>query len=277
MREGFENHQHPSIQYVEDSGSTAMRRHFHNAHQMLFIVDGQVHIKIQEKDYACKENTVVLISNCEPHHIAIAEYPYKRYILSFPVNFISNLLADSSLFAIFIERQPNFSHAVALRPDAASALEALLQKMMGEYERRQPHWARYFASLLTELLITIYRGHPGAFPLHHPTNIVKIIREIQQQISLQISQAISLDALASQYFISPSYLSRSFKKVTGYHFRGYLTMQRVSVAKELLIHTDLPVTELCGHVGYSSVNHFIRIFKQLEGVTPYRYKLSHTF
>jgi len=268
-------YQHPDIQYMENLGHSAMRWHFHNAHQMLYIVDGQVNIKIQQEEYTCKKNTVVFISNCESHHIAIAGYPYKRYVLSFPVSFINNLLVDSSLFAVFIERQPGFSHAVMLEPGTASALEELLQRMMKEYEQQRIYWVRYFASLLTELLITLYRGNPGSFSMNHSTNIVKVIREIQQQISLQISQRISLNDLANQYFISQSYLSRSFKRITGYNFRDYLTMQRISVAKELLIHTDISVTELCSHVGYSSVNHFIRIFKQLEGITPYRFKTTH--
>ena len=47
---------------------------------------------------------------------------------------------------------------------------------------------------------------------------------------------------------------------------------RLAAAKDLLIHSDLPVSEVAFHVGFSDVNNFIRAFRRETGCTPLRYR-----
>jgi AraC-like DNA-binding protein len=72
------------------------------------------------------------------------------------------------------------------------------------------------------------------------------------------------------------YLSRLFKKVSGYTFKEYLILQRIANAKSLLVYTDYNVTQICMKSGFNNVNHFIRTFKKQEGITPYQYRKKFT-
>ena len=66
--------------------------------------------------------------------------------------------------------------------------------------------------------------------------------------------------------MSPSYVSRFFKQATGMNLSGYIRAQKIEKAKQLL--RLYPVAQL----GYTSVSHFVSIFSEETGLTPYRFK-----
>lgn len=55
-------------------------------------------------------------------------------------------------------------------------------------------------------------------------------------------------------------------------FKQYLTSVRLQEAKRLLIDTGYPIFEVANKVGYCYSNSFIRVFKNIEGITPIQYR-----
>ena len=47
---------------------------------------------------------------------------------------------------------------------------------------------------------------------------------------------------------------------------------RLACAKDLLVHTALPISEVAFRAGFSDVNNFIRTFRRETGMTPLRYR-----
>lgn len=86
---------------------------------------------------------------------------------------------------------------------------------------------------------------------------------------------ISMDSLADRYHASPQYISRLIKKEVGMTYQSYLNHLRIEKAQELLIHTELSVSEIYEQVGYHGRNTFIRTFKAICGVTPSEYRKLH--
>lgn len=86
------------------------------------------------------------------------------------------------------------------------------------------------------------------------------------------SNNFSLQLLADHFGVSISYLSLFFKEHHGGNLLNYYTELRMKKARDLLEHTDLPLKEIVGAVGYSNPSSFIRRFKQLYGITPGEYK-----
>jgi len=54
----------------------------------------------------------------------------------------------------------------------------------------------------------------------------------------------------------------------GTTFREHLATLRLERAKRLLAATDLPVIEVAGHTGWSSLAHFNAVFRRRVGLTP---------
>lgn len=85
---------------------------------------------------------------------------------------------------------------------------------------------------------------------------------------------ISLDDVSRSVDISPYYFSKLFKEESGENFIEYLTNIRIEKAKNLLIHSDMNIKNICIDTGYSDPNYFSRIFKKQVGITPTEYRES---
>lgn len=85
---------------------------------------------------------------------------------------------------------------------------------------------------------------------------------------------LTLNTLAQELGVNPSYLSRLLKKETGKNFVDILTECRISQGKYLLEQPGSKVIEVCEQVGYSDYTYFYQVFKRIEGISPSEYKKS---
>ncbi|MFS0723471.1 helix-turn-helix domain-containing protein [Paenibacillus sp. 1P07SE] len=83
---------------------------------------------------------------------------------------------------------------------------------------------------------------------------------------------VSLDVIAGETGLSPSYVTRFFKQHTGFSLMQYIDKLRMDKAKELLRTTDLKVGEIIEHSGYVDEANFRRKFRKQEGVSPINYR-----
>ncbi len=83
---------------------------------------------------------------------------------------------------------------------------------------------------------------------------------------------MSLNTVASQVNISPSYFSAIFSAETGQTFVEYLTQVRLDKAKELLMCSSMRTAEIGYEVGYKDSHYFSYIFKKFVGCSPKDYK-----
>ena len=74
--------------------------------------------------------------------------------------------------------------------------------------------------------------------------------------------------------VSVQHLSRLFKAEKNMTMVEYINQFRVSRAKELLVSSDLTITEIAEQTGYFNNGTFIRNFKKYVGCTPSEYRTS---
>ena len=86
------------------------------------------------------------------------------------------------------------------------------------------------------------------------------------------SEPISLERLAQEAGYSLSYFESKFLKEMGITLKNYVNNYKVERAKELLISTDAPITDLAYRMGWSSSNYFCTVFKKYAGVSPLQYR-----
>lgn len=85
---------------------------------------------------------------------------------------------------------------------------------------------------------------------------------------------VCVNDVAKLCSMSVSTFYRAFKAEQNMSFSDYLMCLRVHVAKLLLRHTALPVSEVGVSVGFCDGSHFGKAFRALERVTPSDYRLS---
>ena len=98
------------------------------------------------------------------------------------------------------------------------------------------------------------------------------IRIVMNYIADHYMENLNLSVLAATAHISPCYLSKLFKKETGKTLSDYITEYRVAKARDLLVYEEKKIIEIANMVGYESPNHFSRLFKKYEKITPSEYR-----
>lgn len=83
---------------------------------------------------------------------------------------------------------------------------------------------------------------------------------------------LSLAEVAEHVGLNEKYFTNRFTKETGETFSSYVTALRMQKAKELLKTTTFKIYEISEMVGYRNVEHFNRVFKKLNGVTPAQFR-----
>lgn len=87
-----------------------------------------------------------------------------------------------------------------------------------------------------------------------------------------INSRITIEELAEYVDLSPSYLSRLFKKELGISVSEYITKKKMEKAQNLLRYSDNSIIDIANYLSFSSQSHFIQVFKNTVGLTPKKYR-----
>lgn len=94
--------------------------------------------------------------------------------------------------------------------------------------------------------------------------VTKSIRKIKDSYS----EKISVESISDELSISPSYLSRKFKDITGQTFLDFLNRYRVQQAVKLLHTGKYRIYEISEMVGFSDYKHFCTVFRRYTQMSP---------
>lgn len=92
---------------------------------------------------------------------------------------------------------------------------------------------------------------------------------------LENYKAATLTVLAQHFHYSESYLSRLIRCQFGRSFSQLLQSIRLDKSCDLLINTDMKITELCEQIGYDNESYYINIFRKTFGITPLQYRKKY--
>jgi transcriptional regulator GlxA family with amidase domain len=124
------------------------------------------------------------------------------------------------------------------------------------------------------LLLSMPRSQQSGYavlPVSRPHSDVKI-RALEEYIIANAGKDISIDELARRSGLGSRTFIRRFKFATGHAPGIYLQSLRISIAKELLEGSDLPVSLVSERIGYTDIAFFRRLFKRYTGLTPTAYR-----
>ena len=99
-----------------------------------------------------------------------------------------------------------------------------------------------------------------------------LIRRAKDYIREHHAENLRLTPVAQAVNASPFHFCKTFKRTTGMNFTEFVCTVRLEKAKNLLLNPDVQVSEIAYAVGFQSLTHFNRVFKQQTGQAPTHYR-----
>ena len=99
-----------------------------------------------------------------------------------------------------------------------------------------------------------------------------LVQKTVVYIDANLTDNLTLNALARKFSVSAGYLSTLFRKETGQTLTDYVNQKRVQYATYLLSSTRLQIQTIAQHCGIMDVQYFSKVFKRFTGSTPKEYR-----
>lgn len=253
--------------YSEVEGRSS---HFHNAYEMLFIRKGSGSIEVSGQEYQVEPNMLMFFSNLEEHVTRIKTFPFHRYFVKLDPDQLNRRLSTPWQLSIFKNRPQGFIPYVKV-DRYAGEIDSLFQQLLRENQEAGEYSDELVLSIVRHILILTYRCEPSRFALCDLEE-QRSCAQMQHWIETHFTEDIQIKDITENFFISSSHFCRTFKRATGYTPKQYLMLNRIAYAKELLVHSDLRVSEIAHRSGFMDESNFIRYFKRETGSTPSKYR-----
>ncbi|MBQ2942846.1 MAG: helix-turn-helix transcriptional regulator [Clostridia bacterium] len=245
-----------------ESVAATTNGHYHNMYEIYFLAEGRCRYFIENKLFEVEAGDLVLIPKGVIHKTIYFNEATDRYLINFSKPYITPSLAIDiyNLFALNIYRPPK---------DTIPEITAIFEKISKEHQNFDSYSNLLISGYMTELFSLMLRN-PSMDKPYSRTNIP--IENVTQYISANYRMNLTLEQMAEMSSLSTSYFSRLFKSITGFGFKEYLTIIRLKEAQSRLIHTDKSICKIAYECGFNDSNYFSSVFKELNGVSPLKYR-----
>ena len=147
-----------------------------------------------------------------------------------------------------------------LSPEEAYSLgDAYIQR--AENARSQQELLNLPATMYDDFIHRVHRCRTN--PRYSP-----MVQKCVDYIDLHLEQKIQAADLAAQLGYDDYYITRRFKRETGYSLTNYIKFAKIERAKVLLQSTRLTVQQIADGLGFTTRSYFIQCFKAVTGRTP---------
>ena len=107
--------------------------------------------------------------------------------------------------------------------------------------------------------------NPGTYQDDRVRRIVRFVEE-------SYSRKLSLEEIGRSVDMSPSSVCRYFKRRTHQNLWEYINSFRINRAAQLIVETQLPISEIGPRCGFTNVSNFNHLVRAHLGTTPSDYR-----
>jgi AraC family transcriptional regulator len=201
-----------------------------------------------------------------PAHVsywAVWQEPHEFSLLGIAPKFLEKI-ARESVNVTQIELIPQF---IVIDP----LIQQILLSLHGDMLAGHPTGQLFGDSLAIALASRLLQNH-AVWKAQYPSadgGLPTYLRDRALDfIESHLGQSFTLDHIADALGMSVFYFCRQFKQSMGITPHQYVTQRRIERAKELLLHSKLPITDISLQVGFATPSAFSQVFRRLTKTTP---------
>lgn len=254
---------------------SSVRPHLHSALEFIFVNKGKFRMFADDREAFADEGSLVLFRSNTVHKIfALSEGELSYYVLKLKPSVIMDLCSPEHCGSYLLSLALNTSaQKIFWSAEEAekNGMSAALRAIADEYEHQDYGYDMAVRSHVARVLLAILRSSNAEGEKRNdvPDETLRRIYDTAVYINAHYSENLTASDCAARAFMSYSYFSRCFARVTGKSFKHYLNTTRINRAEKELYTTDKSVTRIAADCGFANLSYFISVYKKHKGITPY--------
>lgn len=253
------------IAIYENKTFAVTNPHIHSEIELIYIEKGSALINVSEDEMSVKKGDLIFINPLEVHSVK----PYKNAdYLHKCICFDISLVVDEKLKEEMLDGKTAVTKRILPQSEDIKTAFLKLYSAVENEENTLLFESNAYISLIflhiikSGLVDKRIKSQKGA----------EFCKTVTRYIAENYSSDITSLDIANELFYTQSYFCRNFQKHFNVSFSKYINMYRISKAKNMLLTTDLKISDISGMCGFRSSEYFAKSFKKEMGLSPKSYR-----
>ncbi len=266
--------------HIQELDHWEKRPHQHNFFELVYIDKGKGMQCINSMEFQYVAGNIFLLPPLDCHSYKIKEKTTFYFIRFTDVYFTREALNSryDEWFKKLSYVLSNYNKVTGDIIKNQSRLERellvnMIKQMHHEYISKDEYSETIIESLMVSILNflarNIEKGYVGDSQ-HKDYKFGEMIRYIQ--LNIYDKEKITLEHLANEFNVSPTYFSEYFKKHSEYSFQEYIMKSKLKLAENYFKHSEFSVKEIAYKLGFTDSSHLSKTFKKNYGLTIQEFK-----
>lgn len=253
------------------------REHQHIHFEMTLFQDGAGTYATSRTTYPIEPGDVFIYASNEVHCITEITRPLRLMNVHFEPQFLwsgHSTLAPASEMLCFTHSD-RFQNRLPRDHEATARIRQLLKETEQEMERRAPEHELMVRMKLSEIFVHLQRSLHYADGLPDNPTLRRHLTAVNcamDYVAEHIAEPLTLQDIAAQVQMSPSYFSAVFRQIHSVPLWDYVAEKRIALAMRLLDQGGLSMMEVALQSGFNNTANFNKTFLRCAGLTPSEYR-----
>lgn len=263
----------------DPDGSFYVSPHWHPEVEILCLYQGAMELTIDDRSFCPPEGSVIFIGPESIHYLNSLGPGLFYHAFVFPLEMLSFGYEDycqQSWILPLIQKKAAFPQILEPGAGAHQEVFSCLKRLSLLHQNQEAGYQLMTKALLYQVLAVLVREKALLAAPAQPTAARKkkmeTLRQILSYIDDHLQEKLTLEQIASHFYMSSHYFCRFFKENLGKTPTGYINSLRLERACALLSHSDLSVLEVSLSCGFNNLSYFIRLFHRQKGMPPSQYR-----
>jgi AraC-like DNA-binding protein len=256
-----------------------VRRNRHDYFEVLYLCGRPACLEVQDRSLPMEEGDLAIVGSTLYHRF---ECRSKQSLTVAVLFFQPDVIRadggpdNAEYLTPFLLQDSRFPHVIPRGTGIPSQVFGLMQRIRSELPAttsRARLAVKTYLKMILILLVNQYASYAGTVEtFQRQQQALDRLRPLFEYLERNFGESIQVPHAARICGMSESHFMGFFKRATGQSFMAYLNHCRIERAQELLLSTDLAMSDISQQMGFCDQSYFGTVFRKLVGMSPAAYR-----
>lgn len=216
-------------------------------YELIFVLEGEVHIAEEDKEYSLFPNELIIL---EPQKRHYGFKPSKTYTAFYWFHFSTNIDIPCKI----------------CKSQDLYDVKYLLKRLL--HISNTPTYDKNAADSAGLMILEELKSLTAAGMISNHA----LISKISEYVRINIKNNVTVGEIADYFSYNPDYIGKLFKEYFDTGLKNFIVNERIKLAKDMLLTTNMTVKQIGFQLGFSTENNFIKFFTYHEHISPARFR-----